>query len=1344
MQKNVKNYSPYVSKSSIERNLPCIGIFFHTVLGIFFICGASFSRTVLAQSAVPPGPIPEFLQYGRTASYTMVDGSKTPDLEAAAASWRGDAEFVKTNSLKILGSEYAYALGVTGKGVKVGDLDTGADAKHPEFDSSRLIGIRSIGFYDINIGPAGGPYNVRAGDPFDINAAWTDPTPPNGRNHGTGAAGTITARRDHIGTMGIAFDSVVYTARSGEVYQYGDKQGSLDSKVIEQKEKDPELFNQSMKGLLANGVRIILHEWQIAPQPADVKIKGGLANLTTQYLGGKDGKILNGMRDAASAGAVNVVAAGNYSNDMPHVGGVLPYFEPKYERNWLVVVARNDGTSDLASYSNVCAITKWYCLAAPDSTYAPTADGGYKTFNGTSGASAVGAASMALVASRYPYLDMPAVRDVLLSTASHAGTSPVGFADEKFGRGFIDLKKAMNGFGEFGGAVTANLPAGMSDTWTNNISETTQRQRKAEESAEITGWADKKADQSKQLKAVPDAATLSAALLAGMAQGKQLLNAAITANTGGGAAASKKLRVALAAIDADPVGKQLLALYEALHPNWTGQRSQSGDFDNFIAGRDDGAMVQAVFNSSRDLLLASNANVQVLIDAGEARIGNLRTKTDADYVGSLIKSGAGSLTLTGDNSYSGGTQLQGGTLGVGSSTALGTGTLAMSDSTTLQAAADGLSLANAVTLSGIGNIDTQAFGLTLSGAMTDGAKAGGLAKLGTGTLTLSGANTYSGPTGVINGILRAGSATGFSPRSAFFVDAQGQLDLANFDQSIGSLSGSGNVSLGTAALNTGADNSTTTFSGQIAGSGGLAKTGSGTFMLAGANVYGGATTVAAGTLQAGAANTFSAASAMTVNTGATLNLAGYSQRVAGMNLSGTVVVAGSAPGTVLTVAGPWVGNGGLLKLGAVSPAVSDHVLLSGSAAIATGITMVQVGNFTGLGGATIGNGIELIGTTGGASVQGNAFVLAGDHVDAGAYEYRLNNIGSGGYLSSSSPKGQTYYRSEVPQYAALPAQLRQASLAMLGNMHQRAGDDDVRAASGKPTDADSTSTTDIGSQRRAWGRVISTNLDIRQSGTVSPQSHGRLDGFQAGTDLLSVRNWRAGVYVGQLDGEMGVSGSVRGVQNLHVGGSSLHNQYLGAYGTYASDNGLYADAVLQSGRHSYSFVNPLTQSGSAGAGKGQSLLASVEVGQSFELGGTGNWKVEPQLQLTHQRLSLDDATLAGSTQVRQRPDSAWLARLGVRVKGEVGMGAGRLQPYARFNLYRASNGNDVASFSASGARTAINSSTGGTSTELAAGATLALTPVFGLYGELGKLWSAGGDTRVKSSVQASAGARVLW
>ncbi|WP_185545946.1 autotransporter outer membrane beta-barrel domain-containing protein [Variovorax sp. KBW07] len=1394
---------------------------------------SSISLTVLAiASACAAAQSPE--PQGR---YFNADGTRTNDLEAAAKTWR-TPEFLLDHALPDVKAEYAYAYGFTGKGIKIGMVDSGAFAGHPQLQGqyTPLVVQGVYGLDGAQLDDSGKTW--KKGDKFSTFGNYD---PLINDSHGTAAAGEMVAKRDATGDPakdkmhGIAFDAHLYSSNSG---------GTDDS--VYGPDVDYEYFKEAYGVLSRNGARVVNSSWgQESATAGDYGTLAGTIRLHSTFAGKKT--FLDAAAEVSQQyGTIQVWANGNEGRDNPRAVSTLPYFRPEIEKYWITVTGV---TKDDRTVYDRCGIAKYWCMAGPTVEITTTSvglnggDNDYDyghhtpeelakkppqaayspTYNGTSAAAPNVTASLALLMQRFPYLGDSEARDVLFTTAKHLGDGPADVPNATFGWGKPDMQKGMNGPGQFLGTFNAKLLEGMSDTWSNNISEAALIQRKKEETAEIAAWSDTKAGLLRQLEPFPEATAPSDEFVAAISRGKALLLAAIIANTRG-VYTAETLKAALDAVNADPVGKQLLQTYESYKPGWTGPYSQTTDFDNFIAGRNDLALAKYVANVLRTA-------IQSQIASGESRIAYLQTRTNADYAGGLVKMGLGTLVLTGANTYSGGTRLEGGTLGVGHASALGTGTLAMSDATTLQAVADKLTLANAITVSGIGNIDTQAFGLTLSGAITDGSTPGGFAKLGTGTLTLSGANTYSGPTGVINGTLRAGSATGFSARSAFFVDTQGQLDLASANQTIGSLSGAGKVALGTATLTTGADNSSTAFSGQIAGSGGVAKTGSGTFTLAsantytggtalkagqlnvgdnnalgtgalsmddgttlgfsadglnvvnsvkltgtqdpvidtgafsetlsgvisgtgfltkngsgvltttGANTYSGATIVAAGTLQAGAVNAFSATSAMTVNTGATLNLAGYNQRIGGMNLAGTVVVSGTPPGTVLTVAGPWVGSGGLLKLGTVSPSVSDRVLLSGTNAVASGLTTVQVGNFVGLGGATVGNGIELIGTTGGASIQGNAFALAGGHVDVGAYEYRLNNIGSGGYLSSSSPKGQTYYRSEVPQYAALPAQLRQASLAMLGNMHQRAGDDDVKTTNSAPSEGSNGSDSN---SRRAWGRVISANLNIRQSGTVSPQSHGRLDGFQAGTDLLSVRNWRAGVYVGQLDGEMGVSGSVRGVQNLHVGGSSLHNQYLGAYGTYASDNGLYADAVLQSGRHSYSFVNPLTQSGSAGAGKGQSLLASVEVGQSFELGGTGNWKVEPQLQLTHQRLSLDDATLAGGTQVRQHPDSAWLARLGVRVKGEVGMGAGRLQPYARFNLYRASNGSDVASFSASGARTAIASSTGGTSAELAAGATLALTPTFGLYGEIGKLWSAGGNTRVKSSLQGSAGARVLW
>jgi hypothetical protein len=62
---------------------------------------------------------------------------------------------------------------------------------------------------------------------------------------------------------------------------------------------------------------------------------------------------------------------------------------------------------------------------------------------------------------------------------------------------------------------------------------------------------------------------------------------------------------------------------------------------------------------------------------------------------------------------------------------------------------------------------------------------------------------------------------------------------------------------------------------------------------------------------------------------------------------------------------------------------------------------------------------------------------------------------------------------------------------MIGNLHQRVGDDDPRSAtSGTP------SGTPAGRDRRAWARVLTTDVDVSQDGTVSPKSKGRLTGFR--------------------------------------------------------------------------------------------------------------------------------------------------------------------------------------------------------------------------------------------------------
>src|SRR5205814_6835139 len=87
------------------------------------------------------------------------------------------------------------------------------------------------------------------------------------------------------------------------------------------------------------------------------------------------------------------------------------------------------------------------------------------------------------------------------------------------------------------------------------------------------------------------------------------------------------------------------------------------------------------------------------------------------------------------------------------------------------------------------------------------------------------------------------------------------------NETIGSLAGSGAVTLGSMVLTTGGNNASTTFTGSISGTGGsINKSGSGTMALSGSNTYGGATTVSAGKLLIGASLTSS--SSFTVESGA--------------------------------------------------------------------------------------------------------------------------------------------------------------------------------------------------------------------------------------------------------------------------------------------------------------------------------------------------------------------------------------------------------------------------------------------------------------------------------------------
>lgn len=192
------------------------------------------------------------------------------------------------------------------------------------------------------------------------------------------------------------------------------------------------------------------------------------------------------------------------------------------------------------------------------------------------------------------------------------------------------------------------------------------------------------------------------------------------------------------------------------------------------------------------------------------------------------------------------------------------------------------------------------------------------------TIVLSGANTYTGETKVSNsGTIQLGASGVIPDGSAVTVFGTTFLDLNGFNETIGSLAGTGNVALGTGTLTTGGNNLSTTFGGSITSSGGftnVVKEGSGTFTLSGTNAYSGTTLINAGTLRVeGGGAIADNASVQTAGSG--VFEVGVSETIGG--LYGSAGSTHLTAGATLTVAPPaytnssyngMIGGGGSLAL----------------------------------------------------------------------------------------------------------------------------------------------------------------------------------------------------------------------------------------------------------------------------------------------------------------------------------------------------------------------------------------------------------------------------------------------
>ena len=604
------------------------------------------TKTKAAKSAVALAVAALMLGAGVASAAYMEPGfvaKNSTQLEQAKESWE-TAEYKKDWGLGAMHASTAYALGYHGQGVKVGVMDSGALLqKHPELSGDRFTAASAKGEYGSDgnrypqevgsDGQGGLPYHK--GDKFDIDGNWTEGV---NDSHGTHVTGTVGGNRDGNEFHGVAWGADIVVGNTGATdnNNYGPFQ-------------DYAYFKAAWTGVAeevakANGERggVINNSWGTNTRVEDQKDTGfdgfntGVhlnvnTNAETDYEfmlfakrygqdsfnevaddGIVDDKsfVYAAYEAVKDKNIVQIMTTGNRDMKNPYYRALYPLYNPGAEKHWIAVAGLKqgvaEGTYELVKKFNEAGQGKWWTVAAPgNAIYSSTTDDhgnpGYAAWGGTSMAAPHVAGAMGVLMSRYDQMNALQVRDVMFTTANH---------------------KNANG---------SNM-----EGWTD----TDGTVRKDGEVSDRMGWG------------VPD-------LDKGMYGPGQFLG---------------KFDYNMAAegsldVWTNDITNVALDQRRAEDEKWMKDTANGTKlpYDQIVDGS--GFVVKDgdanVTDEERTSHIVGEAEKKLLLEAYAERANAIKDKmanNNAGYKGSLVKRGAGTLVMTGNNTYRGGTTVEGGTL----------------------------------------------------------------------------------------------------------------------------------------------------------------------------------------------------------------------------------------------------------------------------------------------------------------------------------------------------------------------------------------------------------------------------------------------------------------------------------------------------------------------------------------------------------------------------------------------------------------------------------------------------------------------------------------------------------